>query len=93
MLQIHDSKKITGLVVVLIALIVLMLIAVAAIAFLGVGEGLFEQVAAMMTGTGVAHQAGQSVIDRAQAQNNSPTVSKTIASPPPPGVDKAATLG
>ena|SRR3990167_11090676 len=65
--KISESRKITGLVLVLLALIALLVIAVVAVSFFGLGESLFTQFGAFITTLGGAHQAGQAMQDRAQA--------------------------
>src|SRR3990167_198899 len=65
--KISESRKITGLVLVLVALIALLVIAVIAVSYFGLGESLFTQFGAFITTLGGAHKAGQAMQDRAQA--------------------------
>mgnify|MGYP001613215460 CR=1 FL=1 len=91
-ISLPDSRKLTGLIITLCALLVLLIVAVVCSALFSVDNSLFQSIGGFITSLGGAHQGAQMMADRSP-NYQSPTVSKTIASPPPPGVDKAATLG
>lgn len=61
------SKKLTGLIITLVALLVLVLIYIVANAIWGVSDVLFSTIGGFITTMGGGHQAGQAMVDRAQA--------------------------
>ena len=79
--RVTDSRKLTGLLIVLAALLLLMLIAVIAMWALGVGWELFAAIGTQITTLGGAHQGAQAMQDRAQAY--SPNYPSTPRTPPP----------
>ncbi len=91
---IHESRKVTGLVIVLAALLVLVILAIVAMWLTGVGWELFGAIGTQITTLGAAHQAAQGAQDRAQAYSpNYPSLPLAPAPPtapplggsPPPG--------
>jgi ABC-type nickel/cobalt efflux system permease component RcnA len=69
--KVESSRKLTGLIIVLASLLVLSLLAVIAMWALGVGWELFAAIGTQITTLGGAHQAAQSMQDRAQAYSPS----------------------
>lgn len=68
------SRKLTGLYITLAALLALAVLYVAANAIWGVSDGLFGTIGGFITTIGGGHQAGQAMVDRAQAYSpNYPT--------------------
>lgn len=59
-----ESRKLTGLVITLGALLALAVVAVIAVAVFGVGESLFSQIGAVIGTMGAAHQTAQAAADR-----------------------------
>ena len=78
---IHDSRKITGLVIVLAALCFVTVLAVVAIGLWGVDWQVFASAYTAVTTLGGAHQGAQAMQDRAQAY--SPNYPVPPADPPP----------
>lgn len=76
--RVTDSRKLTGLLIVLAALLLMMVIAVIAMWALGVGWELFASIGAQISALGGAHQAAQAAADRSPNYPNVPR-------PAPPG--------
>lgn len=86
--DIHESRKITGLVITLVALLVVLTVGLLLVWLTGVGESIIVAISTQVSGLGVAHQASQATQDRAQAYSpNYPGPAPPNTSPvsPPPG--------
>jgi len=59
-----DSRKLTGLLLVLAALLLVLLVGAITWALWGVPTELFASIAALITGAGTAHQGAQAAADR-----------------------------
>lgn len=79
------SKKLTGLVICLVALLLLVVFACVAIAIWGVPSELFISIGGMIMSLGGAHQTAQAAADRSPYYNPPPTLPNlTPDSPKPP---------
>jgi hypothetical protein len=74
------SRKLTGLIICLSALLALAVVATVAVTVFGVGESLFAQIGGYIAALGGAHQTAQTMSDRSPNYPN-------VARPPPPSTD------
>lgn len=76
-----ESRKLTGLLITLAALLVLVVVAIVAVGFFGIGETLFTSIGGYIMGLGTAHQGAQMMADRSpnspDSRGNYPPVQPT----------------
>ena len=81
--QPFESRKLSGLLIVLLALLVVLVVGVASWVLFGIPETLFASIVSGVTGIGIGHQAAQATADRSP---NYPNVPPPPGVPPPPSV-------
>ena len=79
------SRKLTGLLICLGALLTLAAIATVAVTVFGVGEALFAQIGGYIAALGGAHQTAQAMADRSPNYPNNQPNQPTPVAPAPPG--------
>lgn len=79
-MNLPESRKLTGLIIVLVALLVLCVIAIVAVALFGIAESLFAQIGGFISAMGAAHQTAQAAADRSP---NYPNIIPPASAPPP----------
>lgn len=80
----NESRKLTGLIITLVALLALVVVAVVAVTLFGVGESLFAQIGGFITTLGATHQGAQTMADRSTNYAGGPPVSLVANTNVPP---------